>query len=74
MKTMKRIYKMHDMIVWEDATENKSCGIFSTGDYDWTAMVIDKESEEEIGNFSKKTKAFSYLKNYMENFGYSIAL
>lgn len=74
MKNMKRIYKMHDMIVWEDATTNKSCAIFSVSDYDWTAIVMDKESEEEIGSFSKKDKAFNYLKSYMENFGYSIAL
>lgn len=71
---MKRIYKMHDLIVWEDVTTNKSCAIFSTGDDDWTAMVLDEESEEEVGRFSKKDKAFAYLKNYMENLGYSIAL
>lgn len=73
MKRMERVYKMHDMIVWEDGT-NKSCSIFSVGDRDWIAIVMSKEGEEEVGRFSNKDKVFKHLKSYMEELGYTIAI
>ena len=75
METMKRIYKKHDMIVWEDETnKNNSCCIYSVGEYDWIAIEAMNRQENEIGSFSTKDKAFKALQSHMEKIGYTIKL
>ena len=75
MKTMKRIYKKSDMVVWEDEKDhNNSCHLFSIGEYDWLAIEAMNKTENEIGSFSNKEKAFKALQAHMEKLGYTINL
>lgn len=75
MKTMKRIYKKSDMVVWKDENDNSNiCYFYSIGEYNWIAIESMNKTENEIGNFSSKNKALKALQLHMEKLGYTIEL
>jgi hypothetical protein len=75
MKTMKRVYKKSDMVVWKDEKDNKNiCYFYSIGGYDWIAVEAMNKTENELGRFSSKYKAFKALQSHMEKLGYIIEL
>jgi len=56
MKTMKRVYKTHDMVVWEnEKNKNSSCHIFSIGEDNWFAGTIIDNLDTTIGEYNSKT-------------------
>ena len=75
MKTMKRVYKKSDMVVWEDEKDNSnSCGFYSIGEYSWFSVVTINNLETIIGEYSSKKHAFKMLQIAMEKLGYTIEL
>ena len=75
MKTMKRIYKKNDMIVWEDQKDNSnSCHLYSISEYNWIGVVTINNLDTTIGEYSTKKHAFKMLQIAMEKLGYTIEL
>jgi len=75
MKTMKRIYKKSDMVVWEDeSNKNNSCHFYSLGEYNWIAVVTIDNLDTTIGEYSSKKHCFRMLQIAMEKLGYTIEL
>ena len=75
MKTMKRVYKTHDMVVWEnEKNKNSSCHIFSIGEDNWFAGTIIDNLDTTIGEYNSKTQAFKMLQSHMEKIGYTIKI
>ena len=72
---MKRVYKTHNMVIWEDEKKNgNSCLIYSIGDNQWFVESIIDNLETTIGEYRSKKHAFKMLQIAMEKLGYTIKL
>jgi len=75
MKTMKRIYKKSDMVVWEDEKNTRNnCHFYSLSEYNWIAVVTIDNLDTTIGEYSSRNYAFRMLQIAMEKLDYTIEL